>query len=74
MSVNVGGVLPPNGRYDHYKGSLTTPALQWGGVSGFVLSQSINMSAAQIHKLEAAAASKARAVHPLNSQLIISPG
>ena len=73
VSVNAGAVLPPDGRYHHYKGSLTTPPCS-EGVRWFVLSQPITMSAAQIQKFEAAAAPNARPVQPLNSRLMIGPG
>lgn len=73
VSVNAGAVLPSDGRYHHYKGSLTTPPCS-EGVRWFVLSQPITMSAAQIQKFEAAAAPNARPVQPLNSRLMIGPG
>jgi carbonic anhydrase len=73
VSINVGAVLPQDGRYHHYKGSLTTPPCS-EGVRWFVLSQPITMSAAQIQKFEAAAAPNARPVQPLNSRLMIGPG
>ena len=72
VSINAGAVLPPDGRYHHYKGSLTTPPCS-EGVRWFVLSQPISMSAAQIEKFEAAAAPNARPVQPLNSRLMIGP-
>jgi len=72
VSINAGAILPPDGRYHHYKGSLTTPPCS-EGVRWFVLSQPISMSAAQIEKFEAAAAPNARPVQPLNSRLMIGP-
>ena len=71
-SVDAAAILPADGRYHHYKGSLTTPPCS-EGVRWFVLSQPITMSAAQIKKFEAAAAPNARPVQPLNSRLLISP-
>ena len=72
VSVNAAALLPPDGRYHHYMGSLTTPPCS-EGVRWFVLAQPISMSAAQIQKFEAAAAPNARPVQPLNTRLLISP-
>ena len=73
VRIDAGAVLPPDGRYHHYKGSLTTPPCS-EGVRWFVLSQPISMSAAQIKKFEDAAAPNARPVQPLNARLLIGPG
>jgi len=72
VSVNAGAILPLDGSYHHYKGSLTTPPCS-EGVRWFVLSQPISMSAEQIQMFEAAAAPNARPVQPLNSRLMIGP-
>ena len=70
VSVNASAVLPADGRYYHYKGSLTTPPCS-EGVRWFVLSEPISMSAAQIKKFEDTAAPNARPVQPLNARLLI---
>ena len=72
VSVNAAAILPPDGRYHHYKGSLTTPPCS-ENVRWFVLSEPISMSAGQIAKFEAAAAPNARPVQPLNARLLIGP-
>jgi carbonic anhydrase len=70
VSVNASAVLPADGRYHHYKGSLTTPPCS-EGVRWFVLAEPISMSAAQIKKFEDAAGPNARPVQPLNARLLI---
>jgi carbonic anhydrase len=72
ISVDAAAILPPDGRYHHYKGSLTTPPCS-ENVRWFVLAEPISMSAAQIAKFEAAAAPNARPVQPLNARLLIGP-
>lgn len=73
VRIDASAVLPPDGRYHHYKGSLTTPPCS-EGVRWFVLTEPISMSAAQIKKFEAAASPNARPVQPLNARLLIGPG
>lgn len=73
VSVDAGAILPPGGRYHHYKGSLTTPPCS-EGVRWFVLSEPISMSAAQIQRFEEAVGANARPVQPLNARLLIGPG
>ena len=70
VSVNASAILPSDGRYHHYKGSLTTPPCS-EGVRWFVLTKAISMSAEQIKKFEDAAGPNARPVQPLNARLLI---
>jgi len=72
VNVSASAVLPADGRYHHYKGSLTTPPCS-EGVRWFVLTQPISMSAAQIKKFEDAAGPNARPVQPLNARLLVGP-
>jgi len=70
LLVNPVDLLPYNGSYYHFKGSLTTPPcsqdVQW-----YLLKDSIEVSAAQIEKFVGIIGHNARPVNPLNGREIV---
>lgn len=64
--------FPPNRTYHRYMGSLTTPPCS-EGVSWFVLTDPIMLSAAQIEKFAKATGENSRPLQPVNNRLLLHP-
>ncbi|MCP4688107.1 MAG: hypothetical protein GY859_08660, partial [Desulfobacterales bacterium] len=69
VSVNAGELLPANGSYYHFTGSLTTPPCT-EGVRWFVMKSPIQASAAQVERFVALIGHNARPTQPLNGRSV----
>ncbi|MCP4688730.1 MAG: HAMP domain-containing protein, partial [Desulfobacterales bacterium] len=67
--VNAGELLPANGSYYHFTGSLTTPPCT-EGVRWFVIKSPIQASAAQVERFVALIGHNARPTRPLNGRSV----
>ena len=70
QSINVADLLPRDGTYFTYTGSLTTPPCT-EGVKWVVLSAPVTVSQAQLDKFTALFAHNARPVEPLNGRTVL---
>ena len=70
QSINVADLLPKDGTYFTYTGSLTTPPCT-EGVKWVVLSAPVTVSQAQLDKFTALFAHNARPVEPLNGRTVL---
>lgn len=71
VALNVRDLLPEQGNYHHFKGSLTTPPCS-EGVNWFVLVQPVPVSTAQISKFTKIIGANARPAQPIHNRLLIS--
>jgi carbonic anhydrase len=70
--VNARDLLPVDGGYHRYMGSLTTPPCS-EGVKWFVMHEPVQASVEQIERLVAAVGQNARPVQALNNRLLLAP-
>ncbi|MHA1523366.1 MAG: carbonic anhydrase [Alphaproteobacteria bacterium] len=71
VTVNARDLLPRDKSYNHYKGSLTTPPCS-EGVNWYVLTNPIQVSAAQIAKFTAIMGDNARPAQSMAHRLVVS--
>lgn len=71
VAINARDLLPENGSYSHYKGSLTTPPCS-EGVNWFVLSKPVEVSTAQIRTFSEIMGENARPAQSTHNRLVIS--
>lgn len=69
LSLNLATVLPADGGYYNFEGSLTTPPCS-EGVNWMVLKSPIELSRAQIRAFQGVVKFNARPVQPLNGRII----
>jgi len=67
--INPSGILPSDGKYYHFQGSLTTPPCS-EGVEWFVLKSASTISKSQIAAFLKMFGENARPVQPLNNRII----
>lgn len=68
--VNAAELLPANGSFYHWTGSLTTPPCS-EGVEWYMLKEPIQVSAGQVEKFLAAVGHNARPTQPLNQRPVV---
>lgn len=70
VQVNPAALLPANGSYYQFKGSLTTPPCT-EGVEWYVLKETLQASADQVKRFVALVGKNARPVQPVNARTVV---
>jgi carbonic anhydrase len=71
--ITPAALLPPNGAYYHFQGSLTTPPCT-EGVQWYILQSPIEVSEAQARQFVSVIGENARPVQPLNGRTVTTVG